>query len=47
MSLDYADFVGFANVVDVHINFLHNKIDKGFKRQLIHTMRGAEYIVKG
>lgn len=39
-------FDTFTNVIDVHINFLRNKIDKGFKRKLIHTLRGVGYILK-
>jgi DNA-binding response OmpR family regulator len=35
-----------SNVLDVYINYLRNKIDKGFARPLIHTMRGAGYILK-
>jgi DNA-binding response OmpR family regulator len=35
-----------SNVIDVYINYLRNKIDKGFGRSLIHTMRGAGYILK-
>jgi DNA-binding response OmpR family regulator len=36
-----------SNVIDVYINYLRNKIDKGFARPLIQTKRGAGYIVKG
>lgn len=35
-----------SNVLDVYVNFLRNKIDKGFKKKLIHTVRGAGYILK-
>lgn len=35
-----------SNVVDVYINYLRNKIDKDFKTKLIHTVRGAGYILK-
>ncbi|MBI5468168.1 MAG: response regulator transcription factor [Deltaproteobacteria bacterium] len=35
-----------SNVVDVYINYLRNKIDKDFKKKLIHTVRGAGYILK-
>ncbi len=35
-----------TNVVDVHICRLRDKIDKGFDRKLIHTIRGAGYILK-
>src|SRR5204863_6892516 len=34
-----------SNVVDVHINSLRNKIDKGFDPQLIHTIRGVGYML--
>jgi len=32
-----------TNVIDVHISRLRQKIDKGFERPLIHTVRGAGY----
>lgn len=35
-----------SNVVDVYINYLRNKVDKGFDTKLIHTVRGAGYILK-
>jgi DNA-binding response OmpR family regulator len=35
-----------SNVVDVHIKFLREKVDAGFERKLIHTVRGAGYILK-
>lgn len=35
-----------SNVVDVYINFLRKKIDKDFNTKLIHTVRGAGYILK-
>lgn len=41
------NFDSFTNVIDVHINYLRNKIDKGFEKQLIHTIRGTGYILKG
>ena len=36
----------FTNVVDVYINYLRNKVDKGFSRKLIHSVRGVGYILK-
>ncbi|NSW95013.1 MAG: response regulator transcription factor [Bacteroidales bacterium] len=33
-----------TNVVDVYVNFLRKKIDKGFERKLIHTKVGFGYI---
>lgn len=41
------DFDSFTNVIDVYVNYLRSKIDKGFKKQLIHTTRGVGYILKG
>jgi two-component system OmpR family response regulator len=35
-----------TNVIDVHISRLRAKIDKGFGQQLLHTVRGAGYMVK-
>src|SRR5690606_815667 len=32
-----------TNVIDVHISRLRSKIDRGFDRQLLHTVRGAGY----
>lgn len=40
------DFDSFTNVIDVYINYLRNKIDKGFKKHLIHTIRGVGYVLK-
>lgn len=41
------NFDRMTNVVDVYINFLRNKVDKGFEKKLIHTVRGVGYILKG
>ena len=35
-----------TNVIDVHISRLRSKIDKGFDEPLVHTMRGAGYVLK-
>jgi DNA-binding response OmpR family regulator len=40
------EFDGLTNVVDVHINRLRNKVDKGFDRPLIHTLRGVGYVLR-
>ena len=42
---DY-NFDTFTNVIDVYINHLRNKIDKGRKGKLLHTLRGVGYIMK-
>ncbi len=39
-------FDSISNVVDVHINSLRNKLDKDFRPQLIHTLRGVGYVLK-
>jgi heavy metal response regulator len=41
------NFDTYTNVIDVYINYLRNKIDKGFEKKLIHTVRGRGYILKG
>jgi DNA-binding response OmpR family regulator len=43
---DY-DFDLESNVIDVFIHRIRNKIDKGFERKLIHTLRGSGYMLKG
>lgn len=40
------DFETNTNVIDVFINFLRNKIDKGFDHKLIQTHIGVGYILK-
>ncbi len=35
-----------TNVIDVHVSRLRSKIDKGFEPPLLHTVRGAGYIVR-
>lgn len=35
-----------TNVIDVHISRLRSKIEKGFATPLLHTVRGAGYILK-
>lgn len=41
-----SDFDTFTNVIDVYVNYLRNKIDKGFDKKLIQTVRGVGYILK-
>ncbi|WP_324679697.1 response regulator transcription factor [Hymenobacter sp. GOD-10R] len=36
-----------TNVIDVYINFLRKKIDKGFGQKLLHTVVGAGYLLQG
>jgi len=40
-------FETFTNVIDVYVNYLRNKIDKGSEKPLIHTIRGTGYLLKG
>ncbi|MBO1264110.1 response regulator transcription factor [Proteiniclasticum sp. SCR006] len=40
------DFEGETNVVDVYIRFLRSKLDDGYEEKLIHTVRGAGYIIR-
>jgi len=35
-----------TNVIDVHISRLRQKIDKTFDRPLLHTVRGAGYVIR-
>ncbi|WP_375461586.1 response regulator transcription factor [uncultured Enterovirga sp.] len=35
-----------TNVIDVHVSRLRAKIDRGFDKPLIHTVRGAGYMVR-
>ncbi len=40
------DFSPGTNIVDVHVKSLREKMDAGFARKLIHTVRGVGYIMK-
>lgn len=40
------DFEGGSNVIDVYIRYLRKKIDTGFEKKLIHTVRGAGYVMR-
>lgn len=35
-----------TNLIDVYVNYLRSKIDKGYSRQLIHTVIGMGYVIK-
>lgn len=41
-----SSFEGMPNIVDVYINYLRKKIDAGFSSKLIHTIRGAGYVLR-
>ncbi|MDE3036421.1 MAG: response regulator transcription factor, partial [Nitrospirota bacterium] len=40
------DFDTFTNVIDVYMNYLRNKIDRGRPRALIQTVRGSGYVLR-
>ncbi|PKR78432.1 DNA-binding response regulator [Halalkalibacillus sediminis] len=40
------EYYGDTNVVDVYIRYLRKKVDGGFERDLIHTVRGVGYVLK-
>ena len=40
------DYEGGTNVVDVYIRYLRKKIDDPYDTKLIHTIRGAGYVLK-
>ena len=45
-SLWNFDYEGGTNVIDVYIRYLRKKIDEGFTPKLIHTVRGAGYVLR-
>jgi DNA-binding response OmpR family regulator len=42
---DYT-FDSFTNIVDVYVNYLRKKVDRGYDKKLIHTVRGVGYALK-
>lgn len=40
------DFDTGTNVIEVYVNYLRNKVDKGFESKLIHTQFGQGYVLK-
>lgn len=40
------NFDSFSNVIDVTVYHLREKVDRDFKPALIHTVRGAGYVLK-
>lgn len=40
------DYDGGTNVIDVYISYLRRKIDSGFDKKLIHTVRGRGYVIR-
>jgi two-component system, OmpR family, copper resistance phosphate regulon response regulator CusR len=39
-------YEGSSNMIDVYINTLRKKIDKEYDNKLLHTIRGAGYVLK-
>ena len=35
-----------TNIIDVHISRLRGKVDKGFDKTLLHTVRGSGYVLR-
>ena len=40
------DYSGASNMIDVYVRYLRKKIDEPFDRKLIHTVRGAGYVLR-
>lgn len=40
------EYIGETNIIDVYIRYLRTKIDDRYGIKLIHTVRGAGYIIK-
>jgi DNA-binding response OmpR family regulator len=40
------DAVTESNVVDIYIHYLRNKIDRGFDKKLLRTVRGMGYAIR-
>jgi DNA-binding response OmpR family regulator len=40
------DFDNASNVLEVYMNFLRKKIDQGFEKKLLHTVRGVGYVLR-
>lgn len=40
------DYEGGSNMVDVYIRYLRKKLDEGYETKLIHTVRGAGYVMR-
>lgn len=41
-----ASWEGVTNVIEVHVNRLRNKLDRGFDTPLLHTVRGRGYVLR-
>jgi DNA-binding response OmpR family regulator len=41
------DLEGLSNIVDTYIHYLRDKVDRGFPKPLIRTIRGVGYKIEG
>jgi DNA-binding response OmpR family regulator len=41
------NFNNRTNLIDVYVNYVRSQVDKGFSLQLIHTVVGVGYVLKG
>ena len=35
-----------TNVIEVYVNYLRNKLDKGYEQKLLHTLFGQGYVFR-
>lgn len=40
------DFDSYSNVINVYVNYVRKKVDSGFSKKLIHSVRGRGYMIK-
>ena len=40
------NFEGSTNIIDVYVGYLRHKLENPFGRPLIHTVRGAGYVIE-
>jgi two-component system, OmpR family, response regulator NblR len=40
------DFLGSPNIIEVYIRYLRLKIEAGYPRRLIQTIRGVGYVLR-
>jgi two-component system response regulator MprA len=40
------DFEGESNVLEVYVRYLRNKLEASGDARLLHTVRGAGYVLK-
>ena len=41
-----AGLLSLIHILDVYIRYLRKKLDDGFSKKLIHTVRGAGYVLR-